>query len=66
MTFVHHNPKEQSKIDVTWKLMKSKKHITPNGIKKHIPEEVHLLKETSEHYKSPETSEELKQEEQKE
>ena len=66
MTFVHHNPKEQSKTDVTWRLMKSKKHITQNEVKKHILEEVHMLKETLEHYKSPETSEELKQEEQKE
>lgn len=55
MRFAHQNPKEKSKTDVTTKLMKSKKHITQNGVQ--------MLKETLEHYESPETSEELKQEE---
>lgn len=54
MRFAHQNPKEKSKTDVTTKLMKSKKLIL---------EEVQILKETLEHYESPETSEELKQEE---
>ena len=63
MRFAHQNPKEKSKTDVTTKLMKSKKHITKNGVKKLILEEVQMLKETLEHYESPETSEELKQEE---
>ena len=58
MTFAHQNPKEKSKIDATTKLMKSKKHTTQNGVKKLTLEEALMLKETLEHYKSPETSEE--------
>lgn len=50
MRFAHQNPKEKSKTDVTTKLMKSKKHITQNGVKKLILEEVQMLKETLEHY----------------
>ena len=55
---VQKNPKEKSKTDANQKSKKSKKFITPNGVKKFIPEEDPMPKATLEHYLSLETSEE--------
>lgn len=44
------NPKEKSRIDANLKLIKSKKFINPNEVKKFILEEVQILKATLEHY----------------
>jgi len=38
------NPKEKSKTDANQKSTKSKKFITPNGVKKFILEEVQMQK----------------------
>ena len=60
MRFAHQNPKRKIKDRCDHKIDEIKKHITQNGVKKLILEEVQMLKETLEHYESPETSEELK------